>query len=156
MRKVRVGRPTYEMLRGFWHSNDCTLKNISFCFLNSGMPQKAFKYILSESNSKRNSSKNCELWNHDFINHKANALSSLQYNFIHSNTNWFSSQISSLFAHLPDNNYLTDFMAEWKSLLPCQPFPQSMVVFWWEGRKPLHRVGMHPCLHSAPEHLSVI
>ncbi len=50
-----------------------------------------------------------------------------------SQTNWFSSQISSLFAHLLDNNYLVDFMAEGKSLL-CQPFPESMVVFVrWEG-----------------------
>lgn len=53
-----------------------------------------------------------ELRDPDFINHEAKAISSLQYHFIHSETNWFSSPISSLVPHLLDNNYLADFMAE--------------------------------------------
>lgn len=62
-------------------------------------------------------------------------------NFIHSNTDWFSSQISSPLPHLLDNNYLAGFMAEGKSLLPCQPFPpQSMVVFG--ERRGSHRTGL--------------
>lgn len=94
----------------------------------SAPPQKAFK-----SNSKRNFSITASF--EILILSVIKALSSLQYNFIESNTNWFSSPISSPFAHLLDNNYLAHFMAEGKSLLPCQPFLLINGCLWWERQR---------------------
>lgn len=154
MGKVRAGRPAYETLRAFWHGNDCT--HAKWCqlllFYIYGRLQRHSKAF--ESNSKCNFSKNCELWNHDFINHKANALSSLQHNFIESNANWFPSQILSLCRSSPWQQ-LTIY--GWGQISAAVSALSSINgCFWWEGREPLHMVGMRPCPHSSPELLSAM
>lgn len=62
--------------------------------------------------------------NYDFINHKADALKCPAFLriFFFMLLPIGSPQILSLVAPRLDNNYLTDFIAEGESLLPCQPF----------------------------------
>lgn len=60
--------------------------------------------------------------------------------------------ILSLFPHLLDNNYLVDFMAEGESPLPCQPFPQSMVIMGERGGSHFTRL---ECVHAFIVHVNI-
>lgn len=155
VREVEVCRPGFCSAQGSSDMEMTALNNVSFCSVKFMDASKAIQRRLNQTANSISFSKKWELWNHDFINHKANALSSLRYNFIESNTNWFSSSDIEP-VHSSPWQQLSRWLYGWGQISAAvSAFSPNQCLFFGERGGSHYKAGTGPCPRSAPQHPSV-